>query len=196
MVQYLHLVSNSGASLPTDIWYPSNRRVPPQGSHQVAAGVTISIGDQWILTNEVYYKWLQNQIDFRDAANLFVNEDLDSEFVFGKGWAYGNEIYIEKTQGKLTGWIGYTLAWSYRQFEGKRPNGEIRDEDAINDGEPLFPRNDKRHDVTVVALYDLGKRWSVSAAWEYRSVQCNDLAHRAIFLLRTGLPRPWQCQCL
>lgn len=169
MVQYLHLVSNSGASLPTDIWYPSNRRVPPQGSHQIAAGITIGLGDQFVLTNEIYYKWLQNQIDFRDAANLFVNSDLDSEFVFGKGWAYGNEIYIEKTKGKLTGWIGYTLAWSWRQFEGISPTGEIRDEDAINDGNPLFPRNDKRHDVTVVALYDLKKRWSISASWEYRS---------------------------
>ncbi|MEM7371503.1 MAG: TonB-dependent receptor [Bacteroidota bacterium] len=169
MIQYLHLVSNSGASLPTDIWYPSNRRVPPQGSHQVVAGINISIGEQYILSNEIYYKWLENQIDFRDAANLFVNDDLDSEFVFGKGWAYGNEIYIEKTKGRLTGWIGYTLAWSFRQFQGVNPNGEVRNEDAINDGEPIFPRNDKRHDVSVVALYDLSKRWSISASWEYRS---------------------------
>ena len=169
MIQYLHLVANSGASLPTDIWYPSTRNVRPQGSHQVAGGITIGIGDGWIITNEIYYKWLQNQVDFRDAANLFVNDDLDSEFVFGKGWAYGNEFYIEKTKGKLTGWIGYTLAWSWRQFEGVTATGDFSVDDQINGGEPFFPRNDKRHDITVVAIYQFNKRWSASAAWEYRT---------------------------
>ncbi|MCB0840048.1 MAG: TonB-dependent receptor, partial [Bacteroidetes bacterium] len=76
MVQYLHLVSSSGTSLPTDIWYPSNGRVKPQNSHQVAGGISLALGDKFLLTNEVYYKWLGNQIDFRDAANLFVNDDL------------------------------------------------------------------------------------------------------------------------
>ncbi|GAB4410757.1 MAG: TonB-dependent receptor [Bacteroidia bacterium] len=169
MVQYLHLVANSGASLPTDVWYPSNSQVPPQASDQVAAGITIGIGEDWIISNEIYYKWLHNQIDFRDAANLFVNDDLDREFVFGEGWAYGNEFYIEKTRGKLTGWIGYTLSWSWRQFQGVTAGGEFAPEDVINDGEKFHPRNDKRHDITVVAIYQFNRRWSVSAAWEYRT---------------------------
>ncbi len=169
MAQYLHLVASSGTTLPTDIWYPSTGNVKPQLSDQVAAGITIAIGDQWLLSNEVYYKWLQNQIGFKDGANLFVNEDLENEFVFGKGWAYGNEFYIEKSQGKLTGWIGYTLAWSWRQFEGREVEGSELVNQAVNDGEPFFPRNDRRHDISVVAMYEINRRLSVSASWEYRT---------------------------
>lgn len=176
MVQYLHLVSSSGASLPTDVWYPSNSRVRPQGSDQVAAGITIQLGENWLLSNEVYYKWLQNQIDFRDAANLFVNDDLDSEFVFGKGWGYGNEFYLEKKNGRLTGWIGYTLSWAWRKFEGFNGNGEQKPEDMINGGRQFHPRNDKRHDVTVVGIYKLKKRWNLSAAWEFRTGNATTLA--------------------
>ena len=176
MVQYLHLVSSSGTSLPTDIWYPSNSRVKPQNSHQVAGGISIAIGDKFLLTNEVYYKWLGNQIDFRDAANLFVNDDLDSEFVFGRGWAYGNEIYLEKKKGKLTGWIGYTLAWTWREFDGINDEGVLIPEDVINDGERFHPRNDKRHDITVVGIYELKKRWRFSASWEFRTGNATTLA--------------------
>ena len=176
MVQYLHLVANSGASLPTDIWYPSNSRVKPQNSHQIAGGVSIAIGDKFLLSNEVYYKWLGNQIDFRDAANLFVNDDLDSEFVFGKGWSYGTEFYLEKTKGKLTGWIGYTLSWTWRQFDGRNSEGIIIPEDAINDGSKFHPRNDKRHDITVVGIYELKKRWRFSASWEFRTGNATTLA--------------------
>ncbi len=87
-------------------------------------GITIGLGENYLFSNEVYYKWLQNQIDFRDGANLFVNDDLESEFVFGDGWAYGNEIYLEKVQGRLTGWIGYTLGWTWREFDGTWRTGE------------------------------------------------------------------------
>jgi outer membrane cobalamin receptor len=176
MVQYLHLVASSGASLPTDIWYPSNDRVKPQNSHQVAGGISLAIGEKFLLTNEIYYKWLGNQIDFRDAANLFVNDDLDSEFVFGRGWSYGNEIYLEKTKGKLTGWIGYTLAWSWRQFDGINDDGVLVPEDAINEGRQFHPRNDRRHDITVVAMYKVKKRWQFSASWEFRTGDATTLA--------------------
>lgn len=187
MAQYLHLVANSGTTLPTDIWYPSTLRVPPQSSQQVAAGISWGIGDSYLITNEVYYKWLENQVDFKDGANLFVNDDLESEFVFGSGWAYGNEFYIEKTRGKLTGWIGYSLAWSLRQFDDSVRNGDIDLSNVINDGEPFFARNDKRHDISVVAIYSLPRYWSswlktnlrfpfrnlqeitVSGAWDFRS---------------------------
>jgi hypothetical protein len=169
MAQYLHLVANSGASLPTDVWYPSTRIVKPQLSDQVAAGITVALGDKFLISNEVYYKWLHNQIDFRDGANLFVNNDLESEFVFGRGWTYGNEFYLEKKNGKLTGWVGYTLSWAWRQFDGTWRAGEAQFGDAINDGEPFHPRNDKRHDITLVGIYQLSRRWSLSASWEYRT---------------------------
>lgn len=177
MVQYLHLVSNSGNTLPTDIWYPSNARVKPQGSHQVALGVTISLGDKFLLSNEIYYKWLENTVDFRNGADLFVNDNLDGEFVFGRGWAYGNEIYLEKKKGKLTGWIGYTLAWSWRQFEGINGFGEFIEDDILNEGAKFHPRNDRRHDISVVAIYELNRRLSLSAAWEFRSGDAITLAY-------------------
>ncbi len=155
MYQYIHLVSNSGASLPTDIWYPSDQVVAPQFSDQVAAGVSIALGENYLLSNEVYYKWLGNQVDFKDNANLFLNDKLNEEFVFGKGWAYGNEIYIEKKNGKFTGWVGYTLSWSWRQFED------------ILDGEAFPYRNDRRHDASVVTMYEINSRFTVTASWVY-----------------------------
>jgi hypothetical protein len=158
MAQYIHLVSNSGTSLPTDVWYPSTKLVKPQVADQLATGVTFTLFDESLtITDEVYYKWLYNQVDFKNAARLFFNNNLEEEFVFGKGWAYGNEIMIEKTKGKLTGWIGYTLAYSFRQF------------DSIQNGETIRPKYDIRHDLKVVGTYQLSKRWMVSATFVYNS---------------------------
>ncbi|MBC5772483.1 TonB-dependent receptor [Pontibacter sp. KCTC 32443] len=156
MMQYIHLLANSGASLPTDIWFPSTARVKPQRSQQVAAGVSHLFGDgKYLVTNEVYYKWMHRQIDFRDGANLFVNDSLENEFLFGKGESYGNEIYLEKIKGRTTGWIGYTLSWTYRQF------------DEINDGRRFPTRYDRRHDLSVVVLHQLNKRLSLTGAFVY-----------------------------
>ena len=156
MNQYVHLVSNSGASLPTDIWYPSTKKVKPQISNQIAAGITaLLFGDKLLLTNEVYYKWMNRQIDFRDGAQLFVNPELENEFVFGRGWSYGNEIFLEKREGDFTGWISYTLSWSYRKF------------DAINQGEKFFPKYDQRNNISVVGSYKFSPRLTVSATWVY-----------------------------
>jgi hypothetical protein len=95
--QYLHLVASSGASIPTDLWYPSNAVVKPQLSDQVAAGWSVALGNnQYFFSNEVYYKHMQRQIDFKDGANLFINSQLDTVFVFGKGWAYGTEFTLKK----------------------------------------------------------------------------------------------------
>lgn len=190
MSQYLHLVANSGATLPTDVWYPSNDVVPPQRSHQVAGGFAISLGEDFLLSNEIYYKQLENQVDFRDAANLFVNDELDTEFVFGEGWGYGNELYLEKKRGRLTGWIGYTLAWAFRRFDGTWRTGEYEESDAINEGRVFSPVNDRRHDVTVVALYDLGKRLSISASWEYRTGNVTTLAVGRALILGPDITNP------
>lgn len=158
MYQYLHLVANTGASLPTDLWYPSNKAVKPQYADQVATGITFLLFDEKIIvTDEIYYKWLYNQIDFRDGAQLFFNPLLDEEFVFGKGWSYGNEIFIEKREGKATGWIGYTLAWTQRKFP------------EINNGEPFSPKYDTRHDVKIVLSYEISERVTISGTWVYTS---------------------------
>lgn len=171
MKQYVHLVSNSGVSLPTDVWYPSTSVVHPQRSDQVSAGFSYMIAKGLLLTNEYYYKWLRNQVDFRDGANLFLNNEIEAEFEFGKGYAYGTEVSLEKDFGKLTGWIAYTLAFVKRgEFQG------------IMDGRYFSPRYDRRHDIKVVATYKFNRRWTASATWVYGS---GDLAWlpggRAVF---------------
>ncbi len=162
MFQYIHMVSTSGASLPTDIWYPSGNIVTPQRSDQVAVSGSVLLGRQFLLTNEVYYKWLDRQVGFRDGAQIFINPNLEEEFVFGKGWGYGDEIYIEKKRGpgtnlldRLTGWAGYTLSWSWREFKD------------VNRGEKFHPRYDRRHDISIVLIEELSKRISLSATWVY-----------------------------
>jgi len=175
MAQYLHLVGNSGASLPTDIWYPSESAVKPQQMQQVAAGLTWNINNNLLLTNELFYKWGINQVDFRDGAQLFANDNLAEEFVFGKANSYGNEIYLEKRTGKLKGWIGYTLMWSWRKF------------DDINQGN-LFPsRFDRRHDLSVVAMWDVSKKWTISSSMVYSTGNAVSLPIGRTFFQGTDL---------
>ena len=164
MYQYVHLVTNSGATLPTDIWYPSRLRVKPQRSQQVSTGASFLLsGGKYLLTNELYYKWGQNQVDFRDGAQLFANADLDAEFIFGKSWSYGNEVYLEKKTGRTTGWIGYTLAWSWRNFQPQ--NGT----NGVNGGQDFHPNYDRRHNLTVVVVHQLNARLSLTASFIYTS---------------------------
>lgn len=165
MYQYLHLVSNSGISLPTDVWYPSTKLVKPQKSDQVAIGgswLFDLLGQDFFLTNEYFYKWLDNQVDFIDGAELFANDNLEQEFVFGDGYAYGSELSVEKREGKLTGWIGYTYSIIKRgNFEG--PKGTVMN------GRYYSPRYDRRHDISVVAMYEINRRLTASATWVYGS---------------------------
>lgn len=162
MFQYVHLVANSGASLPTDIWYPSTKRVNPQRSDQVALGGSLLLFDGKVLiSNEVYYKDMSNQLDLKDGARVFANPNLEDEFVFGRGWSYGNEIYIEKKEGRTTGWIGYTLSWTFRKFGAS--NGNL----SINNSEPFFPRYDRRHDISVVISHEINSRLTFTLAWVY-----------------------------
>lgn len=164
MYQYVHLVTNSGASLPTDIWYPSRLSVKPQRSQQVSSGISFLLGQgKYLLTNEVYYKWGRNQVDFKDGAQLFVNPELNSEFIFGKSWSYGDEIYLEKKTGRTTGWIGYTLAWSWRNFQPQ--NGT----NGVNNGADFHPNYDRRHNLTVVVLHRLNARINLTASFIYTS---------------------------
>ncbi|MFD2571581.1 TonB-dependent receptor domain-containing protein [Spirosoma soli] len=164
MVQYRHLVVSSGAALPTDIWYPSTAKIKPEYSDQLAAALTWNIGNMFLLTNEVYYKRLRQVVDFKTGAQLFANDRLENEFVFGNGSAYGNEIYLEKTSGRLRGWVGYTLAWTWREFKD------------IDGGKRFFPRYDRRHDISVVAMYQLRPRLSLSATWVYNTGNAVSLA--------------------
>lgn len=156
--QYVHLVSSSGASLPADFWYPSNQQISPQIAEQIALGGDLLLGGgKFLLSNELYYRNMENQIDFRDGAELFSSAAPTQDLVFGKGWAYGNEFYIEKKEGNTTGWIGYTLSWSYRKF------------DEINGG-TIFPSTqDRRHDISIVLRQKINKRMAFNANWVFCS---------------------------
>lgn len=159
MNQYVHLLASSGLSLPTDIWYPSTQNVKPEKSDQIAIGTSILIKDKVLVTWEGWYKWLDNQVDFIDGAELFGQNNLESQLTYGKGYAYSPlELEIEKKDGRLTGWIGYTLAWVKR---GRFP--------VINRGEYFSPRFDTRHNLSVVALYSLNRHWQITGTWVYTS---------------------------
>ncbi|MCB0565667.1 MAG: TonB-dependent receptor [Phaeodactylibacter sp.] len=168
MQQYLHLISSAGVALPTDVWYPSSARVKPQQSHQVAAGVSYILGGQFLLNLESYYKNMDNQLQFVDGAQLFANDDLEEEFAVGEGEAYGVEFSIEKKQGKVTGWIGYTLALTrLKNFSTLDPNGRFAQE---SEGFGAFyPIYDRRHDLSVVLMYELSRRLTATATFVYGS---------------------------
>jgi hypothetical protein len=171
MFQYIHLASNSGASLPNDIWFPSNSAIKPQRSDQAAAGMNISLfKDQLMFTNEVYYKWMKRQVDIREGAAIFDLPDLNEGFTVGKGWSYGNEVYLEKKKGKTTGWIGYTLSWTWRKFP------------EINGGEKFPARYDRRHNISFVVIHKLSPRLLLSAAWVFATGNAITLPVRNIAL--------------
>lgn len=157
-VQYLHLLSNSTADSPTDLWIPSSSLVEPTLTDQIAIGYFKNFErNTYKFSVEAYYKSLQNTVDYEDGAEIFGNPDIESELVFGKGRAYGIEFLLEKTKGKLTGWISYTLSKSERQF------------DEIANGNWFSARQDRTHDISVVGIYQLSPRLSLSASWVYNT---------------------------
>jgi hypothetical protein len=156
MVQNVHLISNTNSPTPLDIWLPTSTYIEPLIGDQVALGYFRNFMDNSIETSiEVYYKNMKNVIDYKDGAELFLKEDLETELLRGDGYAYGMEILVKKQQGDLTGWIGYTLARSMRSIPG------------INDGEEYPSSYDRTHDVSIILSYALGERWTVSANWVY-----------------------------
>jgi hypothetical protein len=164
MVQYIHLVRSSGVSLPTDIWYPSTKQIKPQTAKQWATGIQFIPKNGWMITAESYYKTFENLVEFVDGARLFVNDNLEDEFAIGVGHAKGFEFELEKNSGRLTGWIGYTLAFVRRgNFS---PVNLEKSFDQIGFFSPSF---DRRHDVSVVLFYKLNRRLDLSATWVYGS---------------------------
>ncbi len=165
MYQYLHLVSTSGIALPTDIWYPTTKTIKPENSDQVALGWEYLLSEHFLFTQEFYYKRFGKQVDFVDGAHLFANNELENEFAIGRGYGYGMEFGIEKQEGKLKGWLGYTLALVKRT--GFKPVDETRT--FSGDQNPYFPRYDRRHDLSLVLMYDLSKRLTISGTAVYGS---------------------------
>ena len=156
MRQYIHLISNTTASLPFDVWTPSGKYIKPGIADQVAAGYFRNLHDNMFETSvEVYYKHLQNQVDYKDNANTFLNDHIETELLSGKGKAYGAEFMVRKQKGALTGWVSYTLAKTDRTVPG------------INNGNAYPTRYDRRHNVNIVAAYDISKKWNLGANWVY-----------------------------
>jgi hypothetical protein len=154
--QYLHLLSNSNAGTPTDLWIASSPFVKPQIADQVALGYFRNFkNNTYEFSVEAYYKNLQNQVDFEDGGDIINNADIESDLVFGEGRTYGLEFYLKKKKGDFTGWISYTLAKSERQFE------------AINRGEWFSARQDRTHDLSIVGMYQLTPRLNLSASFIY-----------------------------
>ena len=158
MNQYVHLISSSTISLPFDIWAPSSDVIKPQIAHQGALGFFKNLlQDRYEGSLELYYKHMYNQIDYREGANFFFRDNIESEIVFGQGYSYGAELYLRKRSGRLTGWLGYTLSWTWRQF------------DELNNGERYPAKYDRRHDLSLVMVYRFNKRWTFSSVFVYGS---------------------------
>ena len=166
-LQYIHLVSNAGTTLPTDLWVPSTYKVKPQISWLYAAGLFKNFKDNMYETSlELYYKQMQNQIEYQEGYTPNTLEDTENFFAFGKGWSYGSELFVNKTKGKLTGWVGYTLSWTWRKFA------------ALNFGEKYAAKYDRRNDLSIVAMYEVNKKWKLSAAFVYGSGNATTLPQR------------------
>lgn len=156
--QYLHLLSNTAASSPLDVWTLSTAEIKPEVADQVALGWFQNFRDNTYETSvEVYYKDLKNQIDYVRNSDLLLNPFVEGDLLFGQGRAYGAEFYVKKNKGRLTGWVSYTLARTERQVEG------------VNNDAWFPARFDKPHNVTLVGIYGLSDRLTLSSNFTFAS---------------------------
>ena len=158
MTQYLHIVSNTAASTPLDIYTPVTNNIKPLIADQITLGYFRNFKENMFESSaEIYYKDLQNQLDYVDNANLLLNRYLEADLVQGKGRAYGAELYLKKSKGKLNGWVSYTLSKTERQVRG------------ISNDEWFLSKYDRTHNVNTVLIYDLNKRFSFSANFVFQT---------------------------
>jgi len=154
--QYIQLLSNSTVQTPVDLWVPSSNNIKPQIGDQEAVGYFRNFKNNMYETSvELYYKNMQNQIDYIPGANLLFNKQLESQLLYGRGYAYGAEFFVKKRYGRFNGWIGYTFSRTMRVFPG------------IDDGTPYPAKQDIVHDVSVVGMYEINKKWSLSSTFVY-----------------------------
>jgi hypothetical protein len=157
--QYIQQATNTASAFPTDQWFSVNENIKPQVADQTAIGLFKNF-DHGIETSvEVYYKWMQNQIDYRDNASIAFNENLDGELLIGNGWAYGAEFYLAKSEGKSSGFLSYTWAKTMRQIEG------------ISGDNPYVANFDRRHNLSLVFTQKFTTRILATASFVYSSGQ-------------------------
>ena len=156
--QHLHLLSNSTSSTPTDQWIGNSYNIKPEISDQMSIGYFRNFSNnRFQFSVEGYYKHMQNQVDYKDGADINSAPDIERELLYGIGRAYGVELLLKKTEGKFTGWVGYTLSKTERKIDG------------INNNEWYAARQDRTHDLSVVGMYQLTKRWSLSGLFVYNT---------------------------
>lgn len=157
-LQYVHLVTNNGSTLPTDFWTPSSYYVRPQIGWQYSAGYFRNFFNDGLETSvEVYYKNMKNLIEYREGYTPDQLRDVDYDFVFGTGKAYGMELFVNKTKGRWNGWLSYTLSWTKRHFA------------LLNDNQDYYSKYDQRHNLSITSTYELNKKWTLSALFVFGS---------------------------
>lgn len=156
MSQYLHLLTNSTIGLPTDLWVPVTKKVKPQTSWQYALGTAVTLKKGIELSVEGYYKTMDGLVEYEEGASFFSGSSTwENKIEFGKGTSYGIETFLQKKSGKTTGWIGYTLSWSNRQF------------DNLNAGKEFPYRYDRRHDISVALTHEFNDKIDAGLVWVY-----------------------------
>ncbi len=156
MTQYINLLTNESLSLPTDLWVPSTARIKPQHSWQPAIGMATTLWKDLELSLEGFYKKMKNVVSYKEGVSfLGLENDWQDKVTQGNGESYGLEFLLQKKEGRTTGWLGYTLSWTWRQFED------------INAGKRYPFKYDRRHDVSLVLSHELSKRVTISGTWVY-----------------------------
>jgi hypothetical protein len=165
MNQYIHLLTNSGIGLPTDLWVPVTKKVPPQIAHQYAAGLAYNLKNKYEISVEGYYKTMKNVIEYAEGASyLNATSNWEDKVEIGKGWSYGAELFVQKKLGNTTGLLGYTLSWTNRKF------------DNINNGKTYPYKYDRRHDLKAAIVHKISDRFELSADWIFGTGQAVTLA--------------------
>ena len=168
MTQYVHLLSNSSLSLPTDLWVPVTANILPMNAHQVSLGAFYELPHLFDISIEGYYKTMNNLLEYKDGASFFgSSESWENKVCMGKGWAYGVEFLVQRSFGKTTGWIGYTWAHSNRLFD--------REGQMINNGKVFPAKYDRRHDISITVNHKFNEHIDLSGTWVFSSGNCGTL---------------------
>ena len=168
MTQYVHLLSNSSLSLPTDLWVPVTANIVPMNAHQVSLGAFYELPRLFDISVEGYYKSMDNLLEYKDGASFFgSSERWDEKVCMGKGWAYGVELLVQRSFGKTTGWVGYTWAHAKRQFD--------REGMVLNQGKVFPAKYDRRHDLSITVQHKFSDRFDLSGTWVFSSGNCGTL---------------------
>ncbi|HVO75943.1 MAG TPA: TonB-dependent receptor, partial [Ignavibacteriaceae bacterium] len=154
--QFLHLITRNDISLPTDLWYPSSKKIKPERSNEYVLGIDVNYSyPEYFFSCEAYYRDMKNLLEFSEKADFNINVPIEEILTSGEGESYGLELFFNKRTGNISGWIGYTLSWTKRLFS------------EINANKIFYPKYDRRHDLSLVLTYNLTALLSLGMTWTY-----------------------------